>query len=98
MEQNDRRDQRRRIRGRRLAGVYATLAKLFALVLIVVLVVNIIKPSTSFSASENRVLTQKPELTWDSIKSGKFMSEFESYVSDQFFMRNQWITLKLYHY
>ncbi|MGI6094885.1 MAG: DHHW family protein [Lachnospiraceae bacterium] len=92
----DRRTERRKIRGRRLNQVYSRLAIIFAVVLLVVLIVNIIKPSTDFSTSENRVLAQRPEFTWESVKSGKFMSEFESYVSDQFFMRDQWITLKLY--
>lgn len=78
----DRRTERRKIRGRRLNQVYSRLAIIFAVVLLVVLIVNIIKPSTDFSTSENRVLAQRPEFTWESVKSGKFMSEFESYVSD----------------
>lgn len=92
----EKRIKRQRIRRRRLKQVYSKLAKIFALALIIVLIVNIIKPSREFSTSENRVLAQKPELSWETVKSGKFMTEFESYVSDQFFMRDQWITLKLY--
>lgn len=92
----EKRIKRQRIRRRRLKQVYSKLAKIFALALIIVLIVNIIKPSREFSTSENRVLAQKPELSWETVKSGKFMTEFESYVSDQFFMREQWITLKLY--
>lgn len=75
---------------------YSRLVKVFVVILGVTVLVNIIKRDNSFSEAENRMLAKRPELTWESVKSGKFMSEFESYVSDQFFMRNQWITLKLY--
>lgn len=75
---------------------YSRLVKVFVVILGITVLMNIIKRDNSFSEAENRMLAKRPELTWESVKSGKFMSEFESYVSDQFFMRNQWITLKLY--
>ena len=75
---------------------YSRLVKIFVVILGITVLVNIIKRDSSFSEAENRMLAGRPELTWESVKSGKYMSEFESYVSDQFFMRNQWITLKLY--
>ncbi len=84
------------IRKRRQIQLRIRLAKIFVVVLGLVFLINLIKRDEEFSESENRMLTGRPEMTWESVKSGKYMSEFESYVSDQFFMRNQWITLKLY--
>lgn len=95
-KRHESRGTRTGIRRQRQVQMRTRLAKVFVVVLGVVLLVNFIKRDEKFSESENRVLAEKPELTWESVKSGKYMSEFESYVSDQFFMRNQWITLKLY--
>lgn len=43
---------------------------------------------------ENRALAQMPELTVDSLSTGTFMSGFESFVTDQFILRDEWIALK----
>ena len=59
------------------------------------MLLNVIKRDQEFSDEENRMLASRPKLTWESIKSGDFMTDFETYVSDQFFARNQWISLKL---
>ena len=61
----------------------------------VFVLLNVIKRDQEFSDEENRMLASRPKLTWESIKSGDFMTDFETYVSDQFFARNQWISLKL---
>lgn len=90
------RRSRQGIRKQRQIQLRVRLAKIFVVVLGVVILINFIKKDQSFSESENRMLSERPQLTWESLKSGKYMTEFESYVSDQFFMRNQWITLKLY--
>ena len=47
-----------------------------------------------FSENENRVLAKAPALTISGVTSGKFMTQAESFVSDQFFMRDTWISLK----
>lgn len=75
---------------------YQRLARVFIVLLLVVFVFNTAKRDKDFSEEENRVLAEKPKLTWDSVLSGEYMKDFETYVSDQFFARNQWITLKLY--
>ena len=48
-----------------------------------------------FSDTENRMLQQAPAVTMRSLTSGKFMTQFESFVSDQFPARNGWINSKL---
>lgn len=54
----------------------------------------ILTPSRDFSEQENRFLTQFKAPTADTLRSGKFMENFEKYVSDQFPLRDQWIQLK----
>ncbi len=49
---------------------------------------DILSEDKAMSDSENRVLTQFPELSIDSVLSGKFMSRFENYLSDQTVFRN----------
>lgn len=48
----------------------------------------------SFSESENRVLSQKPVFTLSGLFDGNFMSDFESWLSDQFPLRDEAISLK----
>jgi len=48
----------------------------------------------SFSESERRQLAQLPELSAESVFSGKFMGAFESYTQDQFPLRDAFRGLK----
>lgn len=93
---SERRKELKKRTMRRQISLYRKMARVSLVVLALFFVINIIKPKKDFSAAENRMLAKRPELTWESVKSGRFMSEFESYVSDQFFLRNQWISLKFY--
>lgn len=52
------------------------------------LVLFIIFPNTSYSFSERRSLAQKPDITEESIASGSYMEDFESYTLDQFPFRD----------
>lgn len=67
---------------------------LFAAFLGVFAVANAVTPTKEFSPMENRALAQMPELTVDSLSTGTFMSGFESFVTDQFILRDEWIALK----
>lgn len=55
---------------------------------------SVFSPKKAFSDTENRYLTQLPKLTWDSLKSGKFGTAYEEYLSDQFPFRDNWIGVK----
>lgn len=68
-----------------VAGVWAALS-----------VWNAVKPSDEYSLSERRKLAQLPPLKAETVMSGKFMSEFEKYATDQFPMREKLRTLKAY--
>lgn len=56
----------------------------------------IYKHDRLFSDNENRMLQQAPPLTMNSLTSGKFMTQEENFVTDQFFLRDTWISAKLF--
>ena len=58
--------------------------------------VTFVYPERTFSENENRVLATMPEFSWEKLFSGKFMSEYETYITDQFFLRDSWIQLKVF--
>ena len=51
-------------------------------------------PDRDFSEQENRYLSQFKAPTADTLRSGKFMEDFEDYITDQFPLRDGWIRLK----
>ncbi len=65
-------------------------------VLIGVLVWMVATPDKTFSDQENRNLASFPEITPDSVLSGEFMSDFETYLADQFPVRDFCIQLKTF--
>ena len=67
---------------------------LFFLLLLVILVVNILLPTKGFSQKENRVLASRPAFSPGQVLSGNYEKKYETYVNDQFFLRNMWVTLK----
>lgn len=66
----------------------------FFAVLAALLVCKIITDDRQFSQTENRPLEQKPEISLAAIKSGDFMSRFETYLSDQFPLRDRAVYFK----
>lgn len=54
----------------------------------------VVRPADALSLSERRPLAQLPELSGSSLLSGKFMSGFEDYATDQFPLRERFRTLK----
>lgn len=67
----------------------------FAIVIIIADACLFIMHNKSFSEAENRMLQQMPKLTVDNLMSGKFMTQADSFVADQFPLRDDWIQLKL---
>ncbi len=53
-----------------------------------------VKPSQDTSLAERRPLAQMPQITWDKLTGGKFMTDFESYTTDQFPLREPFRKLK----
>ncbi len=73
---------------------YITTLALSALILFGFTVGFWLKGSDSFSESERRVLAQFPALNADTLLSGDFVSDFETYMLDQFPMRDGFRTVK----
>lgn len=66
----------------------------FVLYLAFFFVFQLITQDSEFSELENRTLAQKPTLTLDGILDGSFGEAYETYIADQFPLRNQMISLK----
>lgn len=55
-----------------------------------------VMPDKDFSEQENRVLSAAPTVTVEGLKTAEFMKELESYLTDQFPLRDNWISMKSY--
>ena len=66
------------------------LAICMAVIIIIMDVLFFILPDRESSETENRNLQQFPKLTWNTVTQGRFESQFDDYIADQFPMRNMW--------
>ena len=66
----------------------------FVILAAAILVVNIVTKDKEFSANENRSLAQRPTFSVDALKDGSYFSDFTTYYSDQFPLRDTWMSLK----
>lgn len=67
---------------------------IFALLIGIISLTCFIKPQTEYSLSERRPLAKLPELTFETVFNGEFMSGFETYVADQFPARDKFRSVK----
>ena len=72
------------------------LSVLFILVLLLAAVVNLLSEDVGFSENENRMMTQKPEFSWQALADGSWGETVEDYLSDQFAGRDGWMSFKLW--
>lgn len=68
---------------------------IFLLVVMGFFVASILKPDKSFSENENRVLKERPELSLSNLFEGDFTTEYETYITDQFVARDDFIGMKV---
>ena len=66
----------------------------FGLLLAVGVLSGFFVPDKYYSESEKRTLTQKDAISISDFPSGKMGTEIEKYLSDQFPLRDDWITVK----
>jgi hypothetical protein len=71
------------------------MAYCFAGMVLLLLAASIIQPDRKTSEEENRVLAGFPKFGLESIKNKDYMTGLESYASDQFVLRDAWISLKV---
>ena len=76
-------------------GIFKYVFLVFAVVIVIADVCLILMHNKPFSENENRMLQQAPELSGRTLLSGRFMTQAEDFVADQFFLRDDWISLKL---
>ena len=65
-----------------------------SILVILFTVIDIINSPNEFSELENRKLSQMPILSLKSYIDTSFSSDYEKYINDQFFLRDNWIDLK----
>ena len=66
----------------------------FAAVLIITFVLNIVIKDKLYSDQENRVFQQFPDFSVGNYLSGRFESQLDNYVNDQFMFRDTFIKIK----
>lgn len=54
-------------------------------------------PKSDYSSTEKRYLEQFPEFSFETLFSGEFTENFETYLADQFYGRNFWKGLNSYY-
>ncbi len=91
------------IRGKKPAGPFGlnaekagniAMAGLFLLFIFTFAIAQLVLPDRQFSAQENRYLTAKPAFTWQRLRSAQYMSQIETYLTDQFPGRDNWVSFK----
>lgn len=70
------------------------LGLLFIGILVFFPLASLILPDTKMSENENRILTQFPRFSVDSIIDGRYMKKMQKYAADQLVARNLWIYTK----
>ncbi|GAA0179609.1 DHHW family protein [Clostridium sediminicola] len=72
---------------------YKSMTILFILFLLIMVLLNGVRSEKLFSETENRRLEQRPDFSIKALMNGKFTSDFEKYISDQFVFRDFWIEI-----
>ncbi len=76
-------------------GNYVTIST-FLFILMGLSLLCVLKPDKEFSENENRVLASKPSFSLDYLLKGSYTGDYETYVTDQFVARDQFIAMKGY--
>ncbi len=69
---------------------------IYIIILFSLSIADMVKKDRFFSESENRILAEKPAFDWKEVLEGNYSKDYEEYVSDQFFFRDNFILLKTY--
>ncbi len=67
---------------------------LLAAILLLFTAADLVNKERVYSETENRLLAKKPEFSRESLLSGEFGEQYETYVSDQFISRDKWVEIK----
>ncbi len=67
-----------------------------SLVVVVMAIMFFITPDKTMSQKENRTLTQAPSFSLDRLFSGEYTTDLAAYISDQFPLRDTFVSAKAY--
>ena len=68
----------------------------FSVFLFLFSVLDVVTPDRGYSETENRPLASAPKITVKNLISGRYSSDYEEYINDQFILRDFWIDAKSY--
>ena len=77
-----------------MKAYYRILGILFGIIVFGFFAASFILPKKTFSDLENRVLSQVPSFSYDTLIEGRYTSKIESYINDHFPLRSNFVTLK----
>ncbi len=63
-------------------------------ILLIFMAADFFNPDRRYSERENRLLAAKPEWSREKVLSGKYMEQYEEYLTDQFVSRDKWVEIK----
>lgn len=86
--------RRRKLLHGRAAQGFCILA-VFAVLGAVCSALVLLRQDKTFSENENRVLTQRPALTWQTVADGSFAEKLTDWYADQFPGRDGWMSVEL---
>lgn len=67
---------------------------LFFAIIFIIPIVTFIMPKKDFSQMENRTLASFPKVSFKALVDRQFMNGFDTYLSDHFVLRDNWVSLK----
>ncbi len=67
---------------------------ILVVILAIFILTDLFNEERLFSEMENRMLAGKPKFTKENVLSGKYMEDYEEYLTDQFVSRDRWVELK----
>ena len=74
--------------------IFISVALTISFIIMLLIFLFIISDKKDFSDTENRNLRELPSFSFERLKSGDFISEFEEYLADHFPFRNEFMFLK----
>lgn len=74
--------------------IYVFVPIVFFAIFVSLFVLGFLQEDIEYSDTENRRLSDFPQVSLSSVSDGRFMTAFESYLSDQFYSRNKIVSFK----
>ena len=75
--------------------VKITMITIFCFLLFTGFLAPLLLQQKGYSVIENRELAQKPDFNLKKFLKGKYQTQYESYLCDQIFLRDKWVSLSV---